>query len=386
MNVDTQDMRILIVGAGIGGMTLAALLRRQPVSVTLVERAPDFDHAGYMLGLWPLGARVLHGLSLYDRFAAQCIRGNSYEVRDNHGEPVKRWSMASLAERFGPNLSCTRPQLIRLLHDSLGQSDLRFSTGLESLTPAGDEIAATFSDGSAATFDLVVGADGLHSRVRSLVFGEQPYFHTHWGGWVWWADLSTLPAETFVEHWGAGRFVGAYPTRDGAGIFAGAPLDGEFERPGSGRRRRLRERFAGMGDMVDRWLEAMPDDDAELFFWQLSDVRSAQWTRGRVVLLGDAAAAFLPTAGIGASMAMESAAVLADELSRTDARFVERALSLYVKRRRDRVERIQDDSRRLARTMFVKSASIAHIRNLAAKFYSLEQLAGSIARAFDEPI
>jgi 2-polyprenyl-6-methoxyphenol hydroxylase-like FAD-dependent oxidoreductase len=85
-------------------------------------------------------------------------------------------------------------------------------------------------------------------------------------------------------------------------------------------------------------------------------------------------------------MAMESAAVLADELSRTCARDVQRALSLYVKRRRDRVERIQDDSRRLARTMFVRSASIAHIRDLATRMYSLERLAGSIARAFDEPI
>jgi FAD-dependent urate hydroxylase len=379
-------MRVLIVGAGISGMTLAALLEHRPINVMLIERAPNFDHAGYMLGLWPLGYRVLHGLSLYERFAAECIPGNNYEVRDNHGELVRHWSMEPIAERFGPNLSCTRPQLIKLLHNHLGDADLRFGTELEALTQAGQEIEATFSDGSHGTFDLVVGADGLHSRVRSLVFGEQPYFHTNWGGWVWWADLVTVPAETFVEHWGAGRFVGAYPTRDGAGIFAGAPLGGDFERPGRGRRQRVLDRFTGMGSLVDAWLDAMPDDNTELFFWRLSDVRSAEWTRGRVVLLGDAAAAFLPTAGIGASMAMESAAVLAGELSRTDVHFVKRALSLYVKRRRDRVERIQDDSRRLARTMFVKSASIAHIRDLAMKFYSLERLAGSIAKAFDQPI
>lgn len=130
----------------------------------------------------------------------------------------------------------------------------------------------------------------------------------------------------------------------------------------------------------------MPDDSAELFFWRLSDVRSTDWQRGRVVLLGDAAAAFLPTAGIGASMAMESAAVLADELSRTDARFVEHALTLYVKRRRERVEAIQDDSRQLARLVFVKSATLGHMRDLLMQFYSLERLASSVAKAFDEPI
>ncbi len=383
-------MRILIVGAGIGGMTLAALLRQRGVRVTLIERAPNFDHAGYMLGLWPMGSRVLHGLSLYERFAAESIPGNSYEVRDNHGELVKHWSMAPINERFGPNLSCTRPQLIKLLHEGLGDADLRFGAELEGLTHNGEEVEATFGDGSHGVYDLVVGADGLHSCVRGLEFGEQPYlhthWHTHWGGWVWWADLDSAPAETYVEHWGAGRFMGGYPTRNGVGVFAAAPIGDGFEQPGPGRRQRMLDRFAGMGELVDAWLDAMPDDNAKLFFWSLSDVRSSAWTRGRVVLLGDAAAAFLPTAGIGASMAMESAAVLADELSRTNAHFVERALSLYVKRRKDRVERIQDDSRRLARTMFIKSASIAYIRNLVTKFYSLERLAGSIAKAFDEPI
>ncbi len=379
-------MRVLIVGAGVGGMTLAALLKHQPVDVTLIERAPNFDHAGYMLGLWSLGYRVLHGLSLYERFAAESIPGNNYEVRNGDGELVKRWSLQSIADRFGPNLSCTRPQLIKLLHSSLGDADLRFGTELDSLKQTGDEVEARFTDDSRETFDLVVGADGIHSRVRSLVFGEQPYFHTGWGGWVWWADVDTLPPETFVEHWGAGRFVGAYPTRAGAGIFAGAPLDGNFEQSGDGRRERLRERFSGMGRYVDAWLDAVPDDGTEMFFWKLSDVRAKKWARGRVVLLGDTAAGFLPTAGIGASMAMESAAVLADELSRTDADFVEHAVSLYVKRRRDRVERIQTDSRRLARLMFVNSAPIALVRNLITRFSSLEALARSIARAFDEPI
>jgi 2-polyprenyl-6-methoxyphenol hydroxylase-like FAD-dependent oxidoreductase len=144
--------------------------------------------------------------------------------------------------------------------------------------------------------------------------------------------------------------------------------------------------MAGMGEMVDAWLEAMPGDDAEMFYWRLSDVRSAEWTRGRVVLLGDAAAGFLPTAGIGASMAMESAAVLADELSRADARTVEQALSLYVKRRRRRVEITQHDSRKLIRVMFIKSAAMARVRDFLTKFYTIEQLASGIAKAFGEPI
>lgn len=379
-------MRILIVGAGVGGMTLAALLKKLDVAVTIIERAPNFDHAGYMLGLWPLGARVLHGLSLYERFAKQCIPGRQYEVRDNHGELIKRWSMDTIAERFGPNLSCTRPQLVKLLHDSLDGFDLRFNTELTTINQRDKEVTVAFSDGSQGVFDLVVGADGMHSQVRRLIFAEPSYFHTHWGGWVWWAKLDTVPPETYVDHWGVGRFFGAYPTQEGVGVFAGAPMEDGFDQPGEGRRRRLFERFSGMGKIVDACLQAIPDDDTELFFWRLSDIRSNEWTHGRIVLLGDAAASVLPTAGIGASMAMESAAVLADELSRTDAHFIEHALSLYVKRRKKRVEDAQEDSRNLARAMFLKSATLAHIRDVTTKFFTLEQLAGSIAKAFDEPI
>lgn len=379
-------MRILIVGAGIGGMTLAALLDRRGVPTTLIERAPNFQHAGYMLGLWPLGYRVLHGLSLFDRFATESIPCDLYELHDDQGNLVKQWDMKPVTRQLGPNLSCTRPQLIKLLHEGLGRAELRFQTTLMSISQKYTEVDVTFSDGTEQTFDLVVGADGMHSKTRELVFEEPSYFRTGWGGWVWWARDPELPERTFVEHWGVGRFVGAYPTRDGLGIFAGAPTGDDFERSGIGRRERILQRLSGMGSYVERWLSHLPADDQELFFWHLSDVRAPKWVQGRVVLLGDAAAGFLPTAGIGASMAMESAAVLNDELSRTDAAGIDQALRLYVQRRRRRVLSTQNASRQLSRMMFVRSKWIASARNLACKFYSIQQLVGSLAKSFNEPI
>lgn len=379
-------MRILIVGAGIGGMTLAALLHQRGLRPTLVDRAASFEHAGYMLGLWPLGSRVLHGLGRYQAFVDVSVLARTYEVRDGHGELIKRWSMDPLNERFGPTLSSSRPQLVEVLRDTLDADAIRFNTAVERVEELEHEVIAHLSDGTAVPCDLLVGADGIHSRVRRAVFGDQPIFDTGWGGWVWWADASIIAPEMFVEYWGAGRFLGVYPTTRGLGVFAGGPVEDGFERAGEGRRARLVERFSGLGDQADALLAALPGDDAELFFWRLADVRASEWTRGRVVLLGDAAAGFLPTAGVGASMAMESAAVLADELSRTDVAGLEHALSLYVKRRRRRVESIQDDSRKLARMMFVRSGTVAAIRNLATRFYSLEMLASDLAKALDEPI
>ncbi|MCB0717689.1 MAG: FAD-dependent monooxygenase [Bacteroidetes bacterium] len=379
-------MRILIAGAGIAGMTLAALLERRGLDVKVIERASNFEHAGYMLGLWPLGYRVLHGLGLYEDFADLSIPANYYAVRDNHGELIHQWSMDPISSRFGPNLSCTRPQLVKLLHSALCETHVHFDTTLTNARQYEHHVEATMSDGTSEAFDLLVGADGAHSRVRELFFGEQPKFDTGWGGWVWWADRRSVPAKTYVEHWGIGRFLGAYPTTDGVGVFAGAPVGDRFEKDGSGRQERVRARMANMGELAHRLMQSMPDDETKLFFWRLNDVRSNEWTRGRVVLLGDAAASLLPTAGIGASMAMESAAVLADELGRTDVHYLEHALSLFVKRRRKRVEDVQSDSRRLARAMFIESPTLGRLRDLATRFYSLEGLAGSIAKAFDQPI
>lgn len=367
-------------------MTLAALLDRRGVRAELVERAPDFEHAGYMLGLYSLGYRVLHGLGLYEAFREASLPCDEYHVFDGDGDPVQQWSMAPITDRFGPVLSSTRPQLVELLRGGLGEVEPRMSTAVVDVKPDGDVVHVELSSGETGTYDLVVAADGIGSRVRDILLGEQPTFDTGWGGWVWWADAGTVPPRTFVEHWGAGRFVGGYPTRRGVGVFAGAPIEGGIDQDGAGRRDRLRAHFDGMGDRVAAFTSAIPDDGDDMFFWRLADVRADLWTIGRVVLLGDAAAGFLPTAGIGASMAMESAAVLADELSRANAAGLGHALALYVARRRKRVEAIQSDSRKLAKMMFVESRAITAIRNTLARFYSVESLAKQIAAAFDQPI
>jgi 2-polyprenyl-6-methoxyphenol hydroxylase-like FAD-dependent oxidoreductase len=378
-------LRILIVGAGVGGATLAALLDQRGVAVRVIEKAPSSAHAGYMIGLYSLGHRVLYGLGLWEKFAAESVECKHYASHDDHGHLISEWALDAISGRFGPLLSCTRPALVELLRSGLTRTRVEFGRSITTVVAHPDSCSVTFDDGSTDTFDLVVGADGMGSAVRRLVFGEQPRYDTRWGGWVWWAPRDVCPPDTFLEYWGAGRFLGLYPTSAGVGIFAGAPAEGEFA-SSHGRRARLLEAFAGLGERADRVLASLPGDAEEMFFWHLSDVRSAEWARDRVVLLGDSAAGFLPTAGIGASMAMESAAVLADELGRTDARFVDHALALYVKRRKHRVEAIQDDSRKLARLMFVSSSPIAAIRNYASKFMTLEMAMGSITKAFEQPI
>ena len=145
------------------------------------------------------------------------------------------------------------------------------------------------SDGETRRYDLVVGADGIHSTVRRLMFGESPTFDTGWGGWVWWADHGLVPHDTVTEYWGAGRFLGVYPTQRRIGIVACGPVKDMDPNDRAGRRERILRHFAALEGKAGAILHSLPGDEEELFFWPLADQRAASWVKGRVVLLGDAA-------------------------------------------------------------------------------------------------
>ncbi|MGD8280273.1 MAG: NAD(P)/FAD-dependent oxidoreductase [Gemmatimonadota bacterium] len=385
----SRRLHILIVGGGVAGLTLAALLRQQGLEPMIVERSDEEGEAsGYMLGLYYLGARVLHGLGLFEAYADLSVPMRRYEIRNGRGHLVHGYDLEEMARRVGPLRGISRTSLIRLLEEALGDLTVRRGITVEMLRQDAGGVVVQLSDGTQHTFDAVVGADGLHSSTRSsiLAAGEYDYWDTDWAGWVSWVDPSLAPADTYVECWGAGRFVGLYPAKERLGVFLGGPatmLEG-------GRSIDFAARVSADLDDAEAGavagaLESLQPSGDE-FFWKLHDCRCKRWRNGRVALLGDAATGFLPTAGIGASMAMEGAAVLADELSRCDARWVEHSLDLYEERHRSRAESAQQSSRDLGRLMFVESSPLAWGRDQLVKHYSLERLVQSIATMMDEPI
>lgn len=379
-------MKIIIAGGGIGGMALAALLRRRGVTAEIYERAPDFDHAGYMLGLYPVGTRVLHGLDLIRDFLAAAERMDSYTVCNGHAEEIHRYALGDMLERHGYSGGIMRGELLALLRSRCRDVALHFGQPLVDFEDTGDEVRVRLADGGMTTCDLLVGADGIHSTVRRHLFGDAPDHDTGWGCWAWVVRGTTRPPNAVREHWGAGRFLGLYPVKGGLGIVAAGPTamlgPDAIGRDG----RRLRQHFAAFGPSVADLFATLPDDLGRTFWWKLSDFRSPGWTRGRVALLGDAACAFLPTAGVGASMALESAAVLDDELGRTDTHFLAGALARYEKRRKSRAEAFQQESRRLASMMMIESVPLSWGRDQLMKFYTLDMLARTITQSLAEPI
>jgi FAD-dependent urate hydroxylase len=337
-------MKIIIAGAGIGGMALAALLRQRGVTAELYERAPNFDHSGYMLGLYPIGARVFHGLDLIEGFRAASEAMATYTVCNGHGEEIHTYALGRMLDGFGYSGGLMRGELLALLRTRCADVPLHFGTTVSDFEDNGEAVTVRLSDGT------------------------------------------TRPPTAVREHWGAGRFLGCYPVKGGLGVVAAAPTrtmgPDAIGRDG----RTVKQHFGALGSGVADLLAALPDDLGDTFWWKLSDARSREWVKGRVALLGDAACAFLPTAGVGASMALESAAVLDDELGRTDARFLPGALARYELRRKPRAETFQDDSRRLASMMMIKSTELSWGRDQLMKFYTLDMLAKNIAQSLAKPI
>lgn len=377
-------MRTLIIGAGVAGLTLAALMQQRGATPAIVEREQSLAGHGYMLGLYPLGGRVLNGLGLHPQYLARSVTMRAYRIGNGRGELLREYSLDAINRRYGAIQGIGRDELVDLLFEKVDGSCIHTATTVTRLQQGDGAVEATFSDGSTDEFDLLVGADGLHSQTRALVLEEDEYAYrdTGWGGWVFWADPAAAPPDTYTEYWGAGRFLGFYPTQERLGVFAGGDAEQVRALGLAGLAQELREAF---GQSVPA-LEAAPQDTAGTFFWQFHDCRAQHWRKGRVILLGDAAVGFLPTAGVGASMAMESAAALNDELSRSNAEQVTQALALYEKRHRRRVEKAQTTSRRLGNWMAVKSRPAAWARNQLLRLYTVEQLGRGITSIMDEPI
>jgi 2-polyprenyl-6-methoxyphenol hydroxylase-like FAD-dependent oxidoreductase len=383
-------MRILIVGGGIGGLTLAALLKQFGQQTTVIEKAHDFEHAGYMLSLYPTGNRVLYGLGLHEQFMAHSQALEAYHLHNGQGKLINPYSFMPLIKKYGPMQTILRGTLLNLLQQAIEPGSLKMNTSLNAIKPHQDKVEVELSDGSQNVYDLVIGADGIHSQVRDMVFpsSEIQHFDTGWGGWLWFAEDPNYPHERVSEFWGTGMMLGIYPIQNRLGVIAAMPNENAcLDDHNKGRKQCLQNICQYLAAGLPRNVkDSISENDQQMFYWRLRDVRCKHWAKGRVVLLGDSSTAFLPTAGLGASMAMESAAALADELSRTNERLVDNAIRYYIGRRQKRVEAAQSTSRTLGKQMFQRNNFMANFRNSLMRYYGQKQLIKSTEKILNQPV
>ncbi|RZS45065.1 2-polyprenyl-6-methoxyphenol hydroxylase-like FAD-dependent oxidoreductase [Herbihabitans rhizosphaerae] len=314
-------VRILIVGAGVAGHALAYWLGRHGFQPTVVERAPAIREGGYKLDIRGAAMEVIDRMELTDQIRKHStgIRGASYV----NGEGTR---VASLpADVFGGrddtvDVEIMRGELVRLLHEST-QVDYLFGESVSAIRQHGDAVEVTFASGRARTFDLVVGADGLHSAVRALAFGAEDEFLRYLG---YHCAVFTAPNHLGLDRWELlhavpGKVVNVYGTQDSEDVkaaffFSSPPLKYDH-RDIAQQQRLLLDTYRGVGWEAPRLLSAMRDAP-DFFFDSISQIRMPTWSSGRVALVGDAAYCPSPLSGQGTSLALVGAYILAGEMAR----------------------------------------------------------------------
>jgi 2-polyprenyl-6-methoxyphenol hydroxylase-like FAD-dependent oxidoreductase len=351
--------RILIVGGGIAGLSVATALHRQGLTPELVERSTTWPAVGAGINLPANGVRVLRALGVgeaVDRTATVIRRWGFF---DQQGALLCETDLEDLWRDVGPSLGITRVRLQEALVAGAAVSH-RLGVSLTALTQDDDRVRVSFSDGMSGDYDLVVGADGIHSTVRELALSASSPSYA--GTMAWRSVIPTRPPGILdmMVLMGEGSFFGLAPMGEGHTYGFGAVGGARFKDPIVGRLERFRRRFAEFGAPVPAYLAALQSDE-QLHFGAIEWVEVDEWHRGRVVLLGDAAHAGPPHMGEGGCMAMEDALVLADVLPTAES--VGSALDAYVRRRRPRAGWVQEQSRAAAQAWVLPPA----VRNAALR-------------------
>jgi 2-polyprenyl-6-methoxyphenol hydroxylase-like FAD-dependent oxidoreductase len=313
-------LKAVICGAGIAGLTLAQRLATSGWEVTVVERAPGPRSGGYMMDFFGPGYRVAEQMGLLDRLAELSYRVSELAYVDDRGRRRAGLSFDGFRAGVGGRLlSLMRPDLELALRESAdGLVDLRYGLSVVGFENQSSEVAVTLTDGRELTADLLVGADGIHSEVRGLLFGPDDRYLRPLGMHTAAYTFSSEPAHRAIGN----RFcltdtidlmLGCYALRGGQVAAFVVHRTDDRDVPAD-RRAALRSIYADVGWIVPAALAACPPDE-EIYYDQVAQVELPQWHRGRVVLVGDACGAVSLLAGQGASLAMAGADALARQLA-----------------------------------------------------------------------
>jgi salicylate hydroxylase len=366
-----DGLRVAVVGAGIGGLTLAIALRRRGVPVTVYEQASELREIGAGVALSANATRHLHRLGLGDALEAVSVQPSALVFRRwSDGEIIASHEVgARYRAAFGaPYYGVHRAALQRVFAGALEAGVVEHGCRCVGVGADGGEARVELADGRSVEADVVVGADGVHSAVRRHVAGERtPVFSGTVGyrGLVPVEQLPSLPDPTPLQFWAGPRAHLLHYSVEGGSIvnFLAVVRQAEWTSETWNEPCDVADALAGFDGWhaaVTEMVGAVPEGSR----WALHDHAPLErWSAGPVVLIGDAAHAMLPHQGQGANQTIEDAIALADLLEGTDAAGLPAALARYEALRKPRTRRVQRWSRMVADWMHLPDGPAADRRD-----------------------
>jgi 2-polyprenyl-6-methoxyphenol hydroxylase-like FAD-dependent oxidoreductase len=388
-----MPLDILISGGGIAGPSLAYWLTRQGHAVTIIEQAGELRTGGQAVDFRGPALTVLDKMGLLETVRAGATSMGALTLVDGRGKEVARLP----AEVVSGEIEIHWGTFTRILYEAVRDDvSYRFGVRITAIDDDGQRVEATFSDGSTGNYDLVIGADGLHSGMRRLVFGPEDQYVTQLGQCFGFFDIDN---RLRMDHCGmayidAGRTAALQaidpdqPAR--ASLFLNDPQVQFDYRDTEGNKRLFAQRFSGMGWEVPHILDGLAEAP-EVYFDSIAQVHLDSYARGRVCLTGDAAWCASPRSGMGTTLAMVGAYVLAHELQAAAGDYAS-AIDRYQRLMAPYVARCQKLALDALKTDRYSSGWRATLRNLVlqtlripvvSKFVAKQSLA--VARSFTLP-
>ena len=377
------NLKAIVIGAGMAGLAAGIALRQAGYEVEIYEKTRKLRPAGAGISLWSNGIKVLNKLGLGKEVAAIGGQMNRMEYLTHKGESLNDINLLPLMEQVGQRpYPVSRTDLQQMMLTAFGEADVKMGMRCVEVKQDADSATAIFEDGTTATGDVVIGADGIHSVVRSYLAGGK--IESRYAGYVNWNGLveaspDLAKNDVWVIYVGEGKRASMMPVgSDRFYYFMGCPKPLGTKVAPENIRAELKETFAGWAQPVQNLIEKL--DPQELNRLEISDIDPlSNLAQGRIALVGDSAHATTPTLGQGGCQAMEDAEVLCRYLITTNISVAD-ALKRYEAERKERVANLTLKARKRTDTIYNKEPDLTQEWYEQLKQENPQDVTGAIAK------
>lgn len=339
-----QNLSILIIGGGIGGLTSAIALSQKGYSVEIIEKDPEWSVYGVGILQQSNVIRAVAELGIIDDYVAAGFPFDRLEIYLPNGDLAAKLTAPKLTEEYPAQLAIGRRALQKVLADRANKegANVRLGVVAENLEEVDKGVMVQFSDGGQGTYDLVIGADGVYSQTRQMIFPELPKPEFAGQG-VWRYNFERSEDVDALCAYEGNIGCGLAPiSKELMYMYVTTPEPGNPTYPRKGQAAAMRGKLAGAPPRIAELAKQITDDAAVVYKPLEWTFVHGDWHKGNVVLIGDAAHATTPHLGQGAGMAIEDSLVLADELAKADS--VREAFAGFQQRRFERCRYIVESS------------------------------------------